>query len=551
MPVTTGDSSPVWLRGTLWTLIGLACALQAYEIPNRGIDPDELEHLHAAYCVWRGDLPYRDFFEHHGPALYYLVWPLFKLCGPQLVVLWLARLTMWCCSLATLAVIGQLARRWGGDRTGLLAMGMLAWTTVFHGKGIELRPDVPAMLLLSLAVSQFTYATGGGSWRRFLYVGMLAGLAMLFTQKSIVPAAGIGIAACLARIITRDPAAESIGTVLARVVVPMAAGIAVIWGTTALLFSTAGAAGDLWHSTWYQLWVWPVRSSRWEHFRPTLASDFTVWAAAAVEIAVALRNFRAPETWKEQRGAAAMIAAVCLLSLAFVKATYPQFYLLWMPLLAALAARQIIRLCDHVAERRPVYTLIITGECLVVLQYVLWRRAFSAGFAGALPRLAEPESSNLLVLFALGIAMLAVAVFARRGKWEATVVLVAGLGMGYGALRNVDSALWSNHDQVAAIDAVNRYVPPDGRVLDGFTGYAALRPHAWYYWWINEYSLALVPDEDRDVRLLAQLEESPPAAVLYDRNLRLLPLPVRDWLEGHFEPADPPVMWLPRRDQAR
>jgi hypothetical protein len=220
-----------------------------------------------------------------------------------------------------------------------------------------------------------------------------------------------------------------------------------------------------------------------------------------------------------------------------------------MPLLAALAARRIGGICDHIAERRPVYTLIIAGECLVVFQGVLWRRAFSAGFAGALPRLAELDSANLLVLLALGIAMLAVAVFARRGKWEATVLLIAGLGMGYGALRNVDRALWSNRDEVAAIEAVNRLVPPDGRVLDGFTGYAALRPHLWYYWWVNEYSLALVPEEDREVRLLAQLEKSPPAAVLYDGNLKLLPLPVRDWIETHYEPADPPVLWLPRRDQ--
>jgi hypothetical protein len=312
MSVKTGDCSPVWLRGTLWTLIALACALQAYEIPNRGIDPDELEHLHAAFCVWRGDVPYRDFFEHHGPALYYCVWPLFKLCGPQLIVLWLARLTMWCCSLATLLVTGRLARRWGGDRAGLLAMALLAWTSVFHAKGIELRPDVPAMLLLMLAVSQIDYATGGGSWRRFLYVGMLAGLAMLFTQKSIVPAAGIAVAACLARIVTRDSASESIRTILMRVAVPMAAGIAVVWGTAALLFSIAGAAGDFWYSTWYQLWIWPVRSSRWDHLRPTLAGDLTVWAAAVVEIAVVLKEFRAVETWQEQRGVAAMIAAAGL-----------------------------------------------------------------------------------------------------------------------------------------------------------------------------------------------------------------------------------------------
>ena len=117
--------------------------------------------------------------------------------------------------------------------------------------------------------------------------------------------------------------------------------------------------------------------------------------------------------------------------------------------------------------------------------------------------------------------------------------------MGYGALRDVDAALWSNGKQVAAIEAVNRQVRPDGRVLDGFTGYGALRPHEWYFWWINEYSLALVPDEERETGLPALLEEHPPAAVLFDEHLELLPRPVLDWIRAHYEPAEPPVLWLP------
>src|SRR5260221_6570383 len=88
VPVTPADRFPLWLRGMLWGLVIVACVLLAYEIPNRGIDPDELEHLHAAYCVWRGEVPYRDFFEHHGPALYYCLWPILKLYGPLLSVLW-------------------------------------------------------------------------------------------------------------------------------------------------------------------------------------------------------------------------------------------------------------------------------------------------------------------------------------------------------------------------------------------------------------------------------------------------------------------------------
>src|SRR5205823_1712748 len=100
------------------------------------------------------------------------------------------------------------------------------------------------------------------------------------------------------------------------------------------------------------------------------------------------------------------------------------------------------------------------------------------------------------------------AALARRSKLDGAVLFIAMLGMGHAVLRNVDTALWSNADHVAAIEAVNRHVPPDGRVLDGFTGYGALRPHAWYYWWINEYSLALISPRDQETGLLRVLKDS-------------------------------------------
>jgi len=525
--------------------------LLAWEIPNRGIDPDELEHLHAACSVWRGDVPYRDFFEHHGPGLYYLIWPLFRACGPELSVLWCGRTLMWVCSLATVLLTGRMAARWGGGSfAGLLAMGLLSWSTVFQSKGIELRPDVPAMLLLMVAVSQFTYATGGGSWRRFLVVGVLGGLAMLFTQKSVVPVAGIVAAACLARLVTRDPETESAGTVVARVIVPLAGGIAAVWGIASILFGLAGAVSEFWYSTWYQLWIWPIRSSRWDYLRPTLAGDLTIWVAATIEIVVTLREWRRSDTWQAQRGAVAMIAAVCMASLAIVKATYPQFYLLWMPFLAALAARRIVTIRACLAERGRVLGPTLAGEGLAVLQAMLWLRARHAGLGGGLVRLSTPAGVNPCVLLTLAVAMCTVAWLSWRRVWDGVVVLGVGLGMFYGALRNIDTALWSNRGQVLAIEKVNRQVPADGRVLDGFTGYGALRPHAWYYWWINEYSLALIPEEEQR-RLLEELQRHPPAAVLFDRNVELLPPPVVEWIRNEYSPGEPPVLWLPRPDSGR
>ena len=34
---------------------------------------DEIEHLHVGYLISIGELPYRDFFEHHLPMFHYLI----------------------------------------------------------------------------------------------------------------------------------------------------------------------------------------------------------------------------------------------------------------------------------------------------------------------------------------------------------------------------------------------------------------------------------------------------------------------------------------------
>ena len=37
---------------------------------------DNVEHLHTSWIIWMGEMPYRDFFQHHNPLMWYLFAPL-------------------------------------------------------------------------------------------------------------------------------------------------------------------------------------------------------------------------------------------------------------------------------------------------------------------------------------------------------------------------------------------------------------------------------------------------------------------------------------------
>jgi len=64
-----------------WFLLAATIALLMGRIPIifiRAFDNDEFEHTHAAWSVFRGLLPYKDFFEHHTPWYYFALSPFFR-----------------------------------------------------------------------------------------------------------------------------------------------------------------------------------------------------------------------------------------------------------------------------------------------------------------------------------------------------------------------------------------------------------------------------------------------------------------------------------------
>lgn len=560
---TSPDASSASGRTFLawWLVLLLLGAAHLWEVGHRGVDPDELEHLHAAFCVSRGELPYRDFFEHHAPALYYLLQPLFRILGPEWSVLEGARLLSLACAAGTLVLTARVGKRVLGTTLGLPAAALLAATTIFHMKSVELRPDVAAMLLLTAALLAALVVIRSSSlgaivpWWKNLAPGLLCALASTFTQKSVVPAAGIALGILCSRWMT---AASNSGRLkcAVREAAYFVCGFLLVWGTVFGLFAVAGAAGNLWHSAFYQLLVWPVRSGRFEHLRPTLAADLSVWLAAGCELLLAFRIIRRRETWESGLGLIYVAVTICLLSLAVVKATYPQFYLLWFPWLVLLAVRRWAIWLETVKGHYGVACLVmgwltVLGvEGFLIVRLAQRTVVSHGGIWDQLEFLLFSSNASpfgrfgMLAMVFIFVALLIDLVVVRNYR-KTAVLGLAALGMVYGQFRIQGLA---GHEQTVSrrqIEAVNARVPPGETVLDGFTGYGALRPHAYYFWWINDYSLALMSPDQRGSELLRTLQAKPPAAVLFDDNLRKLPPEVVDWLEAHYRPADEPL-WLPK-----
>ena len=138
-------------------LIGISalCVLINIFIGYQAIT-DDLEHIHASWLVWNGQVPYKDFFEHHHPLMWYLFAPIVGMCNRNITVFFVIRGIMSLVSFATLYVVYRIIKEFISDRiTGLLAISIYCASFVVQSALVQFKPDLFMQLFFMLAIYYF------------------------------------------------------------------------------------------------------------------------------------------------------------------------------------------------------------------------------------------------------------------------------------------------------------------------------------------------------------------------------------------------------------
>ena len=142
-----------------WDIVlGIVCSVAVVLVwllwsRTQAVREDELLHLHDAWLVGQGLLPYRDFFEHHACWYHFLMGPAAAFFKPEAdreaAVLFVnfARGLSLLVVLVGLGLLVWMGRLWKEWRLGLLALVLLSGVPFFLETAIETRPDVPAFAL--------------------------------------------------------------------------------------------------------------------------------------------------------------------------------------------------------------------------------------------------------------------------------------------------------------------------------------------------------------------------------------------------------------------
>ncbi len=326
--------------------IAVGIALAALRIFFDQFDTDELQHAHIAWLTAGGELPYRDFWEHHGPVYSLLNAALITLAGPSpgMELLYALRAISGLLGVGLLLLTLRLAVATGATRAGALAAtALLATAYFFQEVTTEIRPDplqnvawLGGVLLVTRQLAHPGVATA-------LAAGALFGLAVVTNTKAILGPVFIALFYALAATrgwLSLGRAVRDLALFVLGGLLPLAAILAWFWRQDALepfLRMTT---------------LWNLAALGIERNLPLALANSTFMLTRQTPLILAV----ATGAWLVVRGvgpaaSAAMQARVLVLvagvgtaALWGVNDFYPQYLLICLPLVAVTAGPGLLEL---------------------------------------------------------------------------------------------------------------------------------------------------------------------------------------------------------------
>lgn len=333
--------------GVLAALVALAVVLRLGVILNRRIDPDESQHLHVAWLISQGQVPYRDFWEHHLPFFYYLMAPLTASLTDRPEVYFAARLLM------TLAAAGAVVLTWRLARR-LSAQGAV-WTVLvllflpqFAETSTETRPDVLALVAHLASLIALVRWREEGAARWLWAAGAGQGAAVALSLKAVFALPGI------AAVVLSSPTWRARGWAGAvRSVATVAAGLLAVLALLFGVFALLGGAPAL-HGLYQNVVRDSVGFVDFGKTWPVFGSEIGAFVAAGLGLALVVRVRRLGILAHPVHGVLLLptLTSVLVLFWPRTPAVYQHAWLPLLPIVAVYAGLTLATLVEW-ARREP------------------------------------------------------------------------------------------------------------------------------------------------------------------------------------------------------
>lgn len=181
----------ILLLGLLFYALGFALWTILYTETGNG---DNVEHLHATWLVAYGKVPYRDFFQHHNPLMWYIFAPIVRFCTNTLTLLDIAHALGIGGGIVTFWIVYKICRRFfNASFISALTALLVLCPPYYYIICFNYNPDTFMALFYACGLYfLFSYWQKGGLYSLCLSFESFF-ISFLFTQKILIACAVLGL----------------------------------------------------------------------------------------------------------------------------------------------------------------------------------------------------------------------------------------------------------------------------------------------------------------------------------------------------------------------
>jgi len=536
---------PVYLVVTI--LVFVSYVLRLWLLKVRQFDPDEFEHLHVAWLVSKGNLPYVDFFEHHTPWFHFFLAPFFRFFDVEsnsrdaVAFLFLARKLMWLLTGIILLLVFRLGKLWRDSLVGLLAVLFLVNTEIFSAATLEVRPDLfacifwLACLVMAVQAVRLDGASSQIRWR-FAWSGIFLGAGMMSTQKALFVIPGLAVALALYVLI---PVRQGLRTRLLNACF-VAVGACLPFFVTLGYFYLRGGAKEFIYYNFLFNFRFKDRFSPLPDLHQLLFSSPYLILFGLLGLLYSVSEIIKAKFLCRADMVLVPSALGVMAGLFIVPVPHAQYYLLLLPLLALFTAAGIVKTIEmaRAARQQGDRWKWIVSASYYLLGVWIWLGVVSLGTGSPHP--------FLVVTFWFGAAVGAAFFLWLQQPLMALAFFTLMISLPP-LKRSVDVFNWRNTDQVSQIAYVIDHTAPTDRFMDGFTGTGLFRPHAYFFFCLTAGIQKMLTANDFG-ELFANLESGKmkPEYIIFDNNLRRLPTATTSFFSENYQPIGQGDVWKRR-----
>ncbi|MBN2493452.1 MAG: glycosyltransferase family 39 protein [Deltaproteobacteria bacterium] len=487
-------------------------ALLAGLASQREIHPDEMQHLHVARNIASGMLPYRDFFDHHGPVYAYLLAPVLRACADGRTAVFAGRALSFALLLLGLYLLQRLAR---GPEPDAVAGSLTAWAAILvfvqadaaAQTVIEIRPDVLQVPILLAAVLILSRNRDRRAHLDSATAGALFGLALLVTPKTLLIAPA-PLAHFLALMLLdadgRRRILLSMACFCAGAATPLLCALGWFW--------LQGAESQFIHDTLLYNLGYPFRRRPFIALLTRMATDPAPFLLGALGMGSLLRQASLRSLSRLQR-LVLFFGLTCLAYPLLLPNPTRHSFLPTLAFLALLAGGPLARMIGQSATLLRFHTAALAVGLIFAL---VMRQLFISEQAAPL------YAALLAAVLAAGVVSGSV-LRAERLQRICLIALIVfpPLQLALGGL--CSAALGgrrTNHHQMEAIALIAKHMRSEDRLLNGFTNLGFMHEHVGHRWFFHEEIIAILGPQRLAAYYRREIESSPPRLVLLGPHVR-------------------------------